>query len=881
MIRKAYIILVLLFAGVCFAQEQALKDILVQATKQYRSGNSDSSIQLANVLFEEAVKQKSVKYKVKALYHIATVYIDENRTKDAFNTYYKALKIANEEGQPTDAVSVLNGLGAMYFSQKNFPESKRFFRQELATRYKIGDNAKIATTLLNISALYRKLNEYDSAAYYLSEAKTIVYKSDDRILYAHYFNAQSVYYFSYYNKDNSLSNYRDSAEKYANSALKIWLAQANKEEAIRPLFNLGYIYQTRKEYKKAMDNYLLAKSIADSLKLDNSKITIYGNLAELYYDLHDYKQSAEYFRRWIETKDSVQKDELKEYSVKLERQYRMEEKNKTILQQELEISQKNARINEQQKQLYFYVMLFVVLAFAIIGVVVYMNFNKRVTKKIEEAKQKFFTNVVHEIKTPLSMIQAPLKTLKPKVNDEEGIYYINLAEKNVARLNELINQMLDISKLDSVNYKLSNTVGNLDLFFKDLVSNYEKLATEKNINFISEINHTQRLLIFDKDALEKITGNLLSNAVKYTSASGNVGISVNSEDFEDHTQLLIEVWDTGIGIAAGEQLKIFDRFFRSERSANKTQGVGIGLSLVKDLVTVYKGTISVASEENKGTKFTLSLKLKYAQQLSEEVATEISETKPIVLLIEDDADILTFVSTFLKTKNYEVVKAINGNIAKTLLKNMVPDLIITDLMMDEMDGLTFIKDIKSNKGLNHIPVIVLSAKSSSQSRVEVLNAGAQSFLPKPFLPDELYSVVSNQLDLIYKIRKDIKSNIETTKPNQTVEEKFTSTERYTQKLFDLIFKNLDNTDLSVELLADLMATNRSHFQRKIKNLTGYSPSEIIKLIRLEKSKEFLLAKKGNITEVAYMCGFSSQSYFTKCFTQHFGYSPTQTEEKAR
>lgn len=878
MIKKAYILFVF-FAQLCFAQESALKELLSEATKVYHAGNPDSSVQIANKLYNEAVEQKSAKYKVKALYHIATVYIDENKIQDAFNIYYKALKVANEEGQPADAASVLNGLGAMYFSQKNYPESKQFFRQELATRYKIGDQGKIATALINISALYRKLNEYDSAAYYLSQAKNIVYKSNDRILYAHYFNAQSVYYFACFNKDNRAVNYRDSAEKYANSALKIWLSQANKAEALKPLFNLGYIYQTRRQYTKALDNYLLAKSIADSLKLDNSKITIYGNLAELYYDMSEYKKSAEYFRRWIETKDSVQKDEIKQYSVRLERQYRLDEKNKTILQQELEISRKNERINEQQKQLYLYIMLFVVLVFIVLAIIAYMNFNKRVAKKIEEAKQKFFTNVVHEIKTPLSMIQAPLKTLKPKVTDEEGIYYINLAERNINRLNELINQMLDISKLENVNYKLNNTVGNLDLFFKDLLVTYEKLATEKNIRFISEVNHPNHLLVFDKDALDKIFGNLLSNAIKYTPNNGNVGIMITCEEGDQRSLLHAEVWDTGIGIAPSEQDKVFSRFFRSERSATKIAGVGIGLSLVKDLVSAYNGTISFVSEENKGTKFVVEINLQHPEH-AKPVEVEQTESKPLVLLIEDDEDISGFVSSFLKSKQYNVVRAANGFIAQTMLKNLVPDLIITDLMMEQMDGLTFIKEIKSNKGLNHIPVIVLSAKSSQQSRVEVLNAGAQSFLAKPFLPDELYSVVSNQLELIAKVRHETKANIDTPKPQQTVEQKFSSTEPYTQKLFELIFKNLDNSDLSVELLADLMATNRSHFQRKIKNLTGYSPSEIIKLIRLEKAMEFLLAKKGNITEVAYMCGFSSQSYFTKCFTQHFGYSPTQAIEKA-
>ncbi|MCE3260670.1 MAG: integral rane sensor hybrid histidine kinase, partial [Bacteroidetes bacterium] len=394
------------------------------------------------------------------------------------------------------------------------------------------------------------------------------------------------------------------------------------------------------------------------------------------------------------------------------------------------------------------------------------------------------------------------------------------------------------------------------------------------------ITSDDALLVYDKDALEKIITNLLSNAIKYTKPKGSVGLNIHSEDKEDLSLLSIEVWDTGIGIPQAEQSRIFDRFFRSESSVNKASGVGIGLSLVKDLVDAHEGKISFTSEPGKGTRFVVELQLKRPAQIEEGVVAVSENEKPLILLIEDDEDILEFVGSLFKTK-YEVVKARNGNLAKMLLKNITPDLIVTDLMMDEMDGLTFIKEIKANKGLNHIPVIVLSAKSSGQTRVETLNAGAQAFISKPFLPEELNSVITNQIELITRIKKEFKSKVETQTPDQTPEEKFSSSEPYTQKLFDLIFKQLDNPELSVESLADQMATNRSHFQRKIKSLTGYSPSELIKLIRLEKSLQFLLAKKGNITEVAYMSGFSSQSYFTKCFTQHFGYSPTQALEKEK
>ncbi|MCE3226291.1 MAG: integral rane sensor hybrid histidine kinase [Bacteroidetes bacterium] len=889
---KLKYIFVFLLAGKLFAQEVSLKQLSALARNSYAGEDYDSALYYSGRMVARAEKVDSTKYIIRGHYIQGNIYLERKNTKDALEHLFTALKVCKKVKNEIEYEGyILNRIGSIYFTQKNYAAAKSFFKEEVQLKHMSGDSVKVANALLNMSAQYWRLGEYDSAAILLKRAGIIAANQGDSILMANYVSTHANYFFGKFLKENNLiktdgnlmwkdnyksTNLRDSAEYYWKRALKLWSVIGGPEDMINPLFNLGYSYQTRRAHQAALNNYLIAKKIADSLKMTGKKLTLYGNIAEVYYDLGKYKESADNLRILFELKDSLQEKEISNYSEKLARQYQMET-NRTLVEQDLRLNLQNSEIAEQQKRIYLYVLIFIVLILVIIGIMVYINFNKRVTKKVEEAKEKFFTNIMHEIRTPLSMIQAPLKTLKPKVQDEESLYYINLAEKNVVRLNELINQMLDVSKIDSATYKLNKTVGNLDLFLKETITSFEKLATEKDINFISSVNLSDTLLVFDKDALEKIITNLLSNAIKYTKAKGSVGLNFNSEEKEDSSKLTIEVWDTGIGIPISEQPKIFDRFFRSESSINKASGVGIGLSLVKDLVDAYGGKINFTSEENKGTKFVVELTLKHPEQLAEQVAVSAESDKALIMLIEDDEDILDFVGNLLKSQ-YEIVKARNGNLAKMLLKNITPDLIVTDLMMDELDGLSFIKEIKTNKGLNHIPVIVLSAKSSGQTRVEVLNAGAQAFMTKPFLPEELNSVITNQIELITGIKKEFKSKVETEKPDQTPEEKFSSSEPYTQKLFDLIFKQLDNSELSVESLADQMATNRSHFQRKIKSLTGYSPSELIKLIRLEKSKQFLLAKKGNITEVAYMCGFSSQSYFTKCFTQHFGYSPTQAVE---
>jgi len=433
--------------------------------------------------------------------------------------------------------------------------------------------------------------------------------------------------------------------------------------------------------------------------------------------------------------------------------------------------------------------------------------------------------------------------------------------------------MLDISKIESTTYNLNETFGDLDIFFNQLISNYTKTATEKNIILLHRINLQSKLAFFDKDALEKITGNLLSNAIKYTPNNRQVGIDVFGDETETGYKLSINVWDTGVGISEGEQQKIFTRFYRSSVTANSTKGVGIGLSLVKDLVDLLKGTIEVKSSEGKGAAFSVNLILKVTEKESAIESVIADEDSSVVLLVEDDEEILNFNANYLGKKGYSVLKSKNGKEALALIEKILPDIIITDLMMPEMDGATLLKTIRKQESTNHIPVIVLSAKASAESRMEILKLGAQAYLAKPFLPDELFILVLNQIEILSKRKTDFIQQI--AQPEKTVEEKYVGTEPYTQKLFTLIFREIDNSELSVEGLADMMATNRSHFQRKIKAMIGLSPSELIRTIRLEKAKELLIAKKGNITEVAYQTGFSSQSYFTKCFTQHFGSSPTQ------
>lgn len=858
------------------SQEIKFNQLLKKSNQFLEKGEIDSANYYAIILETESRNQNQKNYLYQANELLAEIAVQKGDVKKAFDLYFNIIKSYNHDSLLLRKAKAFNNIGFLYFDQKQYEESKSYLKQEILIRKQLGDSIKLANNYINLGTVYRRLFQFDSVYFFLNIAGEIAIKKNNLKLKANYFNILGNYYFTLH-EHHSNRKQLDSAVKYYNYAISIWSQKNDIRNLIKPLTNLGYAYQLKGKWKDAVILYKKVEYLSDSMGLFPEKLVLYKNISETYYDLAEYKSASDYMRKLILLKDSVQKNELNAYSIQLDKQYQLETKTKTILEQTLELEQKNNELLNKQKQIYLFLLLLILTILIVVLIVIYFNFNKKLMKKIEEAKEKFFVNIMHEIKTPLSMIQAPLKALKPKLKQEEELYYLNLAEKNTIRLNELMLQMLEISKIDSGNYKLQESTGYPLMYIQNVLEAYEKLALENNIHFIKDIQPDNVQAIFDKDALDKMLNNLLSNAFKYTRKGGHVGINVNSEVDENHLKLKIEVWDTGIGIPKQEQDKVFTRFFRSENTKHQAKGIGVGLSLVKDIVDAHRGEIWFKSEETKGSSFSFVINLRLAQNHETLYSLQKNEEnkQPLILIVEDDKDIRGFLTNYLKSKKYSTIDAFNGKTALTILKNTCPDLIITDLMMEEMDGLTFIKELKKEKGLSHIPVIVLSAKSSSDIRIETLNAGAQVFLSKPFIPEELFSSIENQLQLIHQLKKEHQVNLEV-KNELSPELKFSSKEPYLQKLYSLIFSNLDNSELSVEYLADLMATNRSHFQRKVKSLSSYSPSELIKMIRLEKAKEFLDSKKGNVTQVAYMCGFSSQSYFTRCFTEYYGKAPSQS-----
>ena len=860
-------IIILLFLSMHPARVWAQHTDLATATEKARvfanKGNGDSAVLYAGEAIKLAIKYADRPGHIKSLGSRGKGYFHKKMYKEAAESYFKALRLCSSEEDDKQRAYLYSEIGYLYYHQGLFKESKEYYYKGLDIRRRLHDDKETADALINISGMSRDHKEFKEAFATIYEVKDMLPRIRDTATLGYYYNNMGVLM--------ELNGKPDSAAWCYHMAYKLWKQVGKEAELFRTTYNIGYLAQERKDYAEAMKYFMLSLAAAKKYGLPREVAHVYGTIAEGYAAMRDYRQAYSYLYSYTNLSDSLSKDEFNSYVAKLDKQFQTEKNKETIQDQQLKLKTANLAIQEQRTTKLIIILILVVVVLAGIMLFGYLTFQKRLQKTLEEAKSRFFANVAHEIRTPLSMIQGPIKVLQGKVNDDSMQHQLAIAERNTNRLNDLISQMLDIAKLDAAAYRLNESVGSLQEYIDVLTMQYEQQAAEQQISFARHIEITTGSLLFDKDALEKVISNLLSNALKYTPAGGSAGIDVSTVATNGNIMLSITVWDTGAGMTRQDKERIFERFYRAAEQHNAgTKGIGIGLSLVKELVSLMKGTITVESEPGSGTAFTVQLVLQEARTAMAAAPAEGAQT---ILLVEDDKDILDFNKLLLAESGYHVLTATNGNEAATLLQDTLPDLVITDVMMPEKDGLTLLKEIRANEATSHLPVIMLSARASAQAKIEGVAQGAQVYLSKPFQPDELVALVRSQLMLLQTQKNSYQQQVK--KEAQTIEERFSGNDPFTIKCYQVIAEHLDDPQLSVEKLAELMNINRSHFQRKIKALTGYSPSELIRTIRLEKARELLLDKKGNITEVAYATGFTSQSYFTKCFSEHFGFPPSQ------
>jgi signal transduction histidine kinase/ligand-binding sensor domain-containing protein/DNA-binding response OmpR family regulator len=532
------------------------------------------------------------------------------------------------------------------------------------------------------------------------------------------------------------------------------------------------------------------------------------------------------------------------------------------------------------------------------------EFEVRKKTELENLKSRFFANLSHEFRTPLMLIKGPLEQLKSGQDNRYFFENINLIEKNSRKLQELIDQLLELSQIEKAAIPLKAKQENLISILKGLVSSFKSLADQKNISLKFESESESICVWIDRDNLEKIIDNLLSNALKFTPSGGEVIVGVNETQTKGNRSCEIKITDSGIGIPEDKLEKIFDRFFQVDDSTQRNYGgSGIGLALVKELVDLHKWSISVQSEPEKGTEFKLTIPMWDYLDAHEKIITDsattfndarkfkqhirefnystsenkrqneigISINRPSVLIVDDSEDVRRYLSNLLE-EYYEVSEADNGESGIKAATENLPDLIISDIMMPSMDGIEFCNRIKSEWQTSDIPVILLTAKASFESRIEGLEIGADDYLTKPFDSRELFTRIKNLLEQRKRLREKYSKNLNQISQVPQINE---ADKEFMSKAYDLVQANLDKTTFSTENLAKELFLSRSQLHRKMMTITGQAPGDFIRTIKLKEASRMLLEKKLSVTQVAYEIGFSSPAQFTRAFTKQFNCLPSE------
>ncbi len=514
-------------------------------------------------------------------------------------------------------------------------------------------------------------------------------------------------------------------------------------------------------------------------------------------------------------------------------------------------------------------------------------------QNLNQERLRFYTNITHELRTPLTLILGPLEDL---VNDKDlpSQYskIISTIHKSTLRLLNLINQILEFRKTETQNRKLTVAKGDIANLVTEIGLRYKELNKNPNLRFQIIIKTTDSTIYFDADIIATILNNLLSNAVKYTS-EGEISLLLESINKSEHEYIQIKVSDTGCGIAPDAIPHIFDRYYQA-KGKYQTSGTGIGLALVKSLVSIHEGFLNVESDLDQGTTFTflLSAHNTYPNALHKETKPSISievnkdieenesvqSVQPLLLIVEDNDDIREYIHTSLSSE-YKVIEGKNGNEGVELATNHIPDIVVSDIMMPEMNGIEFCRIIKEDVRTSHIPVILLTAKDSIQDKEEGYESGADSYLTKPFSAKLLRARIQNLLESRKKLAHQITTNAQEVQPTQELLKMSKLDEIFLAKLTKFIEDNLSDEALDIPRTTQEMNMSHSTFYRKVKGLTGISPSEFINKVRLKNCIKLLLSGDYNVSEVAYMTGFNNLGYFRKCFKEEYGMTPSEYIKK--
>jgi len=538
----------------------------------------------------------------------------------------------------------------------------------------------------------------------------------------------------------------------------------------------------------------------------------------------------------------------------------------------------------------YFVYLVLIVSILLYALSIY---NRRRHQELYEEKMQFLINTTHDIRSPLTMILGPLQKLISKGFDNETNEELSVINRNAQRILRLVNQILDIRKFDKNQMQLRCEKTVMASYIANICKNYELHAKETGINFIFEHDEDNVVAWIDRVNFDKVITNLLSNAFKYTHEGGDIKIVLSTDvDTKLHTSdgrcMKICIYDNGIGLNKTKTEKIFDRFYQGDNSRNiGIQGTGIGLNLCKMIVEMHHGTIRAENRlDTTGSCFIVTIPLgkehlKEKDLLNSEEDSESTTGRKIyggtrkhrILIVDDDVELGTYISGELSSYFRFTIKSNGKQALDEILKNNY-DLVISDVIMPEMDGFTLVKMIKANPNISHIPVILLSSKTGVDYRLEGIEKGADAYIAKPFSMEELHVTIDNLMKNMQRLRGKFSGALiqEERIKNKNID---SNNDLLMDRIMKFVNENLSNSDYSIEQMASDIGLSRAQLHRKMKEITGVSSSDFVRNLRMQQAAKLLKEHKVNISQVAYAVGFTNEAHFSTVFRKHFGIPPSE------
>lgn len=938
-------------------EEMKARAFKVKGIVLYYKSDYDSSLAFYKKGLE-ITQREGFKEEISNLYsNIGMIFRKQGDFDKALEYYRKGLEIRKENGFMKNMASSYSSIGIIFLQKENLPLALENFQKSLKISEESGNQRKISENLMNIGLVYWNLGELDKALEYLHSSMDYFKEANNlRRLGVVYNNIGIIY------KDQ---NELDTALVYYSKGLEISERLKSEEDIAKNQINIGNIYKIKADFDNAMRNYTNALEYAERIGTNTDLASLYFDIGSLHNKFNRFSEARKWCMKayavsdeqgYLEEKrnscecllnankglgnlqkaldyqeelylvmDTIRELENVQEVTRLAMQYQFDKQHladslateEDRLKAELAY-QEDLNAEKMRRNGFMYgIIAVLILAAGLFSRLRYsrstnrklaeknkiIEFEKNRAEELERSKEVFFNNVSHEFRTPLTLIMGPLSNILTKVKSKELKNDLAIMQRNATRLYAMINELLNLYKLESGKTKLKAKKVDIVQFVNRYVQSFESLAKQKNVSLIYQAHIGASQIYIDTEKIEKVLGNLLSNAFKFVDGEGKIKVVVEGHSQKGQDGVKISVQDNGIGIPSEKLEHVFDRFYQVDDSLSRNyEGTGIGLSLTKELVDLHHGTISVKSKLGKGTTFSVFLPAGREHLTDDEIdestavstkgslediavpenigtieAVEEAKAKksgmPVLLIVEDNPDMRFYIKNDFN-EDFKVVEAANGEIGLEKAIQYIPDVIICDIMMPVMDGNAMCEKVKSDERTSHIPLVMLTARAAVEYKIEGLETGADAYLTKPFNSQELQvtvkSLIAQRKNLREQFARNFKAGIRFTQSDVT-----SMDQQFMEKALRTVEENISDHNFNVEAFGQEMAMSRVQLHRKLRALLDQTSSQFIRTVRLKHAANHLAEKGSNVTETAYEFGFNNMSYFAKCFSEEFGMTPSE------